>query len=134
LQANRESLDANFASSNAAVFLGGNRPVGFHGLRQDLEGFLSVERKGLGCSPLGRAEGTLRKENFSARREITFYGAKDDGGLISHVAETILRKRDDFADVAGDSLCGSGREFSLTSSSSSFWRPFVTFSLRLISL
>lgn len=48
--ASRESLNANFASSNGTVFLRLNRPVdtGFRGLRQDLEGFLSAERKGSG--------------------------------------------------------------------------------------
>lgn len=61
MQANRESLDANFASSNAAVFLGANRPVGSRGLRQDLEGFLSVERKGSGWSSLGRGDAAEKK-------------------------------------------------------------------------
>jgi len=111
--ASRESLDANFASFNGTIFLRANRPVGtgFRRLRQDLEGFLSAERKGsAGCSFRSR-ERTRRKENFSAWRKITFTAQRMN--LIFRVAETILRKRDDFADIADDfTERGSGREFS----------------------
>jgi len=77
-----------------------SREYRFRGLRQDLEGFLSAERKGsAGCSFRSR-ERTRRKENFSAWRKITFTAQRVN--LIFRVAETILKKRDDFADIADD--------------------------------
>lgn len=92
MQTNRESLDANFASSNAAVFLSANRPVGFHGLRRDLEGFLSVERKKLGmlASRSGK-EGRAEKKIFPLEGKSRFRVAKGAArrNLISRVAETI---------------------------------------------
>lgn len=64
---------------------------GVHPRSEDLEGFLSAERKtrdALLFLPVGRG-----KENFYARREIAFTAQRP--GLISPVAE----KRADFADV-----------------------------------
>lgn len=67
-----ESLDANFASSNGTVFLWANRPVGtgFRRLRQDLEGFLSAERKAARRdAPFGRARGRGEKKIFPLGRK-----------------------------------------------------------------
>lgn len=66
-------------SFNSVVFFGANRlaDAGFRGLLQDLEGFLSAEReKARRDAPFGRARGRGKKENFSARRKITFMTQK----------------------------------------------------------